>query len=192
LIFLAGWLRLYGERKGYFPGVIGTATFAVTMIFGLIALIWWTVASLNRAEQARIAAELELTRSKSELRASLRDLKLVMNDASELIFGIDDSGRVISVNAASLPLLDAEPEQMIGSLLTDLVHPDDRALWASASQQAQTGFVHVPVILRLRRRDETFVTIAWSLRWSQYYRRLVGVGRPEGVARSLRPWDHVA
>jgi hypothetical protein len=81
---------------------------------------------------------------------------------------------------------------MIGGLFTDLLHPDDRVLWESASQQAQIGFVHAPVILRLRRRDEAFVTIAWSLRWSQYYRRLFWVGRPEGVARSLRPWDHVA
>lgn len=192
LIFLTGWLRLYGERKGYFPGAIGTASFAVTMMLGLIALIWWTVASLNRAEQTRIATEVELTRSKAELRASLRDLELVINHASELIFSIDDNGRVISVNAASLPLLGSEPEQLIGSLLTDLVHPDDRALWESACRQAQTGFVHAPVTLRLRRRDETFVTIAWSLRWSQYYSRLFGVGRPEGVARSLRPWDHVA
>jgi PAS domain S-box-containing protein len=191
-IFLVGWLRIYGERNGYFPGAIGTASFAVIMIFGLIALIWWTIASLNRAEQARIAAEWEVTRSKAELQASLRDLELLINHASELICSIDDSGRVISVNAASLPLLGAEPEQMIGSRFIDLVHPDDRAQWESACQQAQTGFVRAPAMSRLRRRDEAFATIMWSLRWSQHHRRLFAVGRLEGVARSLRPWDHVA
>lgn len=189
-IFLIGWLRLYGERNGYFPGSIGTASFAVTMIFGVIALIWWTVASLNRAERSRIAAERELARRKAELQTSLRDLELVMNHASELICSIDDSGRVISINAASVPLFGAEPEQMIGSRFTDLVHPDDRARWESAFQQVQTGFLNGPVTLRLQRRDEAFATIVWSLRWSQYYRRLFGVGRLEGVARSLRPWDH--
>jgi PAS domain S-box-containing protein len=191
-VFLAGWLRLYGERNGYFPGTIGTALFAVTMIFGLGVLIWWTVALLNRAEHARVVAEWELTRSKAELQASLRDLELLMNHASELICSIDDSGRVISVNAASLPLLGAEPEQIVGARFADLVHPDDRAQWESAYQQTQTGFMHAPATLRLRRRDEAFATIVWSLRWSQYYRRLFAVGRLEGVAQSLRPWDHVA
>jgi PAS domain S-box-containing protein len=191
-IFLVGWLRIYGERNGYFPGAIGTASFAVIMIFGLIALIWWTIASLNRAEQARVVAEWELTRSKAELQASLRDLELLMNHASEFICSIDDSGRMISANAASLPLLGAEPEQIVGARFADLVHPDDRAQWESAYQQAQTGFMHAPATLRLQRRDEAFATIVWSLRWSQYYRRLFAVGRLEGVARSLRPWDHVA
>jgi PAS domain S-box-containing protein len=167
LIFLAGWLRLYGERKGYFPGTIGTASFAVTMMFGLIALIWWTVASLNRAEQTRIAAEWELKRSRAELQASMRNLELLMNHASELICSVDDSGRVISVNAASVPLLGAEPEQMIGSSFAEFVHPDDRPQWESACRQAQTGSVDVPVTSRLRRRDESFAAIAWSLRWSR-------------------------
>ncbi len=187
-IFLAGWLRVYGERNGYFPGTIGTASFAVIMIFGLIALVSGTVMLLNRAERARIAAERELTRSRAELQASVRDLELLMNHASELICGIDDSGRVISVNAASVPLLGAEPEQMIGNSFADFVHPDDRAQWESACRHARTGSVDVPVTSRLRRCDETFATIAWSLRWSRYYRRLFGVGRLEGVARSLRPW----
>jgi PAS domain S-box-containing protein len=187
-IFLAGWLRLYGERNGYFPGAIGTASFAVTMIFGLIALICWTVASLNRVEKARIAAQWESTRSKAELQASLRNLELVMNHASELICSIDESGRVISINAASVPLLGAEPEQMIGSSFAQFVHSDDRPQWESACRQAQTGSVDVSVTSRLRRRDETFAIIAWSLRWSRYYRRLFGVGRLEGDAGSLRPW----
>jgi len=188
-IFLVGWLRLYGERNGYFPGAIGTASFVVVMIFGLIALTWLTVASLNRVERARVAAERELTRSKAELQASLRDLEVVMNHASELICSIDESGRVISINAASLPLLGSEPEQLIGSEFTDLLHPDDRARWESIYRQAQTSFVDDPVALRLRRRDEAFATIVWSLRWSQYHKRLFGVGRLEGDVRSLRPWD---
>jgi two-component system, cell cycle sensor histidine kinase and response regulator CckA len=187
-IFLAGWLRLYGERNGYFPGAIGTAIFAVTMIFGLGALIWWTAASLNRADQARMAAERELKRSRAELQASMKDLELLMNHASELICSIDDSGRVISINAASVPLLGAEPEKMIGNSFADFVHPDDSPQWKSACLQAQTGSVDVAVTSRLRRRDETFATIGWSLRWSRYYRRLFGVGRLEGSAGSLRPW----
>jgi two-component system cell cycle sensor histidine kinase/response regulator CckA len=187
-IFLIGWLRLYGERNGYYPGAIGTAGFVVIMIFGVIALSWWTVASVHRAEKARAAVELGLARSRAELQASVRNLELLMNHASELICSIDDSGRVISLNAASVPLLGAEPEQMIGSSFADFVHPDDRPQWESACQYAQTGAVDVPVTSRLRRRDETFATIAWSLRWSRYYKRLFGVGRLEGVARSLRPW----
>jgi PAS domain S-box-containing protein len=181
-IFLAGWLELYGERNGYFPGTFGTALFAVTIIFGLGAMIWWTASSLNRAEQGRIAAE-------RELQASLRDLELVMNHASELICSIDESGRVVSVNAASLLLLGSSPEQIIGSQFTELVLHEDRAQWDSVRRQAQTGFVDAPVTLRLRRHDEAFATIVWSLRWSQYYKRLFGVGRLEGIARSLRPWD---
>jgi PAS domain S-box-containing protein len=190
-IFLAGWLRLYGERTGYYPGAIGTASFVVIMIFGLVALVWWTVASLHRAENARVAAELELTRSRAALQASVRNLELLMNHASELICSVDESGRFISVNAASVPLLGSEPEQLIGRPFTDLVHPDDRPQWESGCQQAQTGFVDAPVTLRFLRRDKTFVTIAWSLRWSRYYKRLFGVGRLEETVPSLRPWDHV-
>jgi two-component system cell cycle sensor histidine kinase/response regulator CckA len=191
-VFLVGWLRLYGERKGYFPGVIGTAGFVVILIFGLVALIWWEVASLNRANDARVAAELELLRSNAELETLVRDLKLVMNHASELICSIAESGRVISINAASVPLLGTKPEQMAGSQFTDLIHPDERASWESASRQAKTGFEHVLVTLRLRRSDATFVTIAWSLRWSRHYERLFCVGRLEGFTRSLRPWDEAA
>ena len=192
VIPLLGWLRLYGERRGFFPGAVGTALLVVAMIFGFAGVLWWTLSSLHRVEEARRMAEQELARSREETLASLNNLQLVMNHASELICSLDSAGSVVDVNEAAFPLLGLTPRQLVGGKLRDHVHPDDRPQWDALCANTQRGIAGCSTRLRFRRKDDRVINIAWSLQASAHHQRIFCVGRSEGATPSLRAWDEVS
>jgi methyl-accepting chemotaxis protein len=89
LVIGLGWLRLYGERKQYFPNVVGTALFVVVMVFLLTALVLWTSITVARAENVQREAESSLRSSKTAIEESNLRLQLIMNHAAELIGSFD-------------------------------------------------------------------------------------------------------
>ena len=77
-----GWLKLGGERLGWFDAAGGLAVMVALMVVALAALIWWSAGSLNRADAERRRAErdvIELNRtleqSASRLTAANQDLE---------------------------------------------------------------------------------------------------------------------
>jgi PAS domain S-box-containing protein len=48
-----GWIRLYGEREGYYGTPLGVAIFASLATITIAGLLWWTARSMNEADQAR-------------------------------------------------------------------------------------------------------------------------------------------
>ena len=191
VVFCLGWLRLYGERRGYFPGAVGTALLVVVIIFIFVALTWWTASSLDRLERLRRAAENEAKQGRAELEVSLKNLQLVMNHAAELICSLDRYARFLSINEACVELLGLMPRQIVGRTMKEFLHPDHHAEWDGAYRQTTSGIANATVTLRFRRRDESFVPVAWSFQGSAHHRRIFAVGRVYATRESLRPWQHV-
>ena len=63
---IIGWLRVQGSKAGLFEPNFGTGLFAITMILGFTALVWWTARTLNRADAVRRETETQL-RNQAEL-----------------------------------------------------------------------------------------------------------------------------
>lgn len=62
LLLLLGALRVWGEGRGYFPGALGTALFAVSAVFLVGGLIVWNALRLRDAERLLLREqEIRLT-----------------------------------------------------------------------------------------------------------------------------------
>ncbi len=189
LIFVLGWLRLYGERHGFLPGALGTALFVVIVIIAFTGLIWWTAATNGTIEAEKRTAELALLNSRAELDAASRHLQLIMNHASELICSFDESDRFLTANEASHGLLGVTPDKLKGTSFLDIVHPEEREVTLQTLRSARVGIANVTLTIRCKRSDNTHAGIAWSFQWSSHYHTLFGVGRGSTGLESFRPWD---
>jgi PAS domain S-box-containing protein len=81
-----GWIRLYGERKGYYGAPLGVAIFATLAIVILAAMLWWTAHSVNEADEAR--------------RQSDRLFAAFMTNLPALAWVKDNQGRYLYLNEA--------------------------------------------------------------------------------------------
>ena len=177
LTLVLGWLRLDGELRGLYTARFGTALFAVILSFLFVALIAWAMSTVGRADQERKAANLALLLSKVQLEESLRQSKLIIDHAREIICTIDDDGNFLTVNAASETILGRPAHALIGSSFSDLHTVEDRPGVAAALRQVKTGFQTATLAARCLRKDQTLAAIAWSLQSSEHHRRVFGVGR---------------
>ena len=62
IVVLLGWIRNIARNAGWFGPGFGTAAFVLSILLILVALIWWTAASLNRTDRERRQAEHERER----------------------------------------------------------------------------------------------------------------------------------
>lgn len=134
LPFLLGWLRLLGERAGFYDFEFGLALFATSNVVVFAILVWITAVSLNRGDSERAKAEKELRRSEASLANAQRianlgswdwDVqadRLLWSEHIYRVFGIDkrDFGGNYQAFMAC-------------------VHPQDRARVDAALQAALRG-----------------------------------------------------
>ncbi len=176
-ILAVGWLRLKGEEMGFYPANFGTALFAVALSALLLLLVGWATITVGRADRERKAANLALLESKLALEESLRETQLIIDHAREIICTIDRNGKLLTISSGVEPILGWGPKELVGSSFSALHVPQDRLEVDSVLQQAKTGFLTGNVTARCLRKDQTLVSVAWSLQSSPHYRRTFCVGR---------------
>jgi PAS domain S-box-containing protein len=88
-----------------------------------------------------------------------RDL---VENSNELIWSADAFGRWTFVNAAARRIYGCSPEEMIGRPMTDWMAPGDAARDLRALERILEGERYVQHETRHRRRDGTFVTLAFK------------------------------
>jgi PAS domain S-box-containing protein len=113
LIVVAGWLRLWGERRGLYGTEMGTALLVVAIIVLLSVLIWRSARSLYRSDVARHRAREELAESEDRLRAILASI-------AEGVVVTDPNGRVVSMNAAIERLGGWSEQEVLGRSFIDV------------------------------------------------------------------------
>lgn len=86
---------------------------------------------LEREVEARREAE-EVIREREALQRTILDL------APDLIFRLDAEGRIQFINSA-VRSLGYEPEELIGTRMTDLIHPDDLTRMPQSCVEHRTG-----------------------------------------------------
>jgi len=101
------------------PGLLLGAGIALSVLFGALVL----VLARGRAGALLVASEAEQARDRSE-----ENFRAVVQHLSDLVVVTDAAGVVGFVAPSVTRLLGRDAAALAGSLLGDLVHPDDRAL----------------------------------------------------------------
>lgn len=109
------------------------------------------------AEEARAVAEQSLAAREDRYR-------LLAENASDLVYFADASGRAIWVAPTVQASLGWSPDELVGTVITDLIHAEDWDVVTAIREVASSGTEVValrtgaaqPVLARVRRRDDDY------------------------------------
>lgn len=93
------------------------------------------------------------------------------------VFVVDEDDRILFVSDACEALLGYRADELIGTLITDYMHPDDLAVTRDSIVRVMGGQHHQDFRNRYIRKDGSVVHILWSARWSEQERVRIGVAR---------------
>ena len=131
---LVVYLRLEAMPAESFPQAQGLALLSAgCLVVLLMGVIWWSLAALDRSEQARQQALDDLGRSQERFR-------LLVESSPNAIVMVGPDGRITLANQQAGPLFGYTPDELVGQTIEILVparfrphHPAYRA-----------GFLHDP------------------------------------------------
>jgi PAS domain S-box-containing protein len=126
---------------------------------------WRTVACRTISERddagqvtAVVGALVDVTAFKMIEAAALESearYRLLAEKSSDIISRIDIEGRQTYVSSASGPIVGYAPEELMGRMAMDFVHPDDQeALYQAFDSQADSGHEHASQPIRYRYRHK--------------------------------------
>ncbi len=128
---LAG-LRFAGERAGLYGADVGVWLFAVAMVALLVPLVWTIGRSLDAYDEERRSVELSLREAQQQSALVFRSAPIGMGRMS-----LD--GRWLDVNPAFAHMVGRSEDELLGRLVADVTHPDDRKGGAEGLRQMASG-----------------------------------------------------
>ena len=209
LPFLLGWLRLQGERSGWYGPELGVALLAVANSMAFAILVWIGAYSLRiferkeallreSAHRAHIDLESRVLERTSELlqvnsgleeqimrRTRAEDAyQQIMDYSLDVICTFDREGRFLQVNRACEDLWGYPPQKLIGQPSVQMIHPDDRKKSIAVGRSVMNGNPVNDFENRYRCLDGSFVSMLWSANWSEEHQITFCVAR-DITARNL-------
>ncbi|MGY6553416.1 MAG: diguanylate cyclase domain-containing protein [Wenzhouxiangella sp.] len=109
-----------------------------------------------------------------DLQALYPKLLELMLDA---VFVVDADNQIVFVTNACESLLGYRADELIGTPITNYMHPDDLAITRDSINRVMSGQPHVNFRNRYIRKDGGVVYILWSARWSEELGARIGVAR---------------
>ncbi|MCG5509043.1 diguanylate cyclase domain-containing protein [Ectothiorhodospira lacustris] len=109
-----------------------------------------------------------------DIRALYPKLLNLMLDA---VFVVDEDSKIVFVSDACETLLGYRADELIGTSITDYMHPDDLVATRASIAQVMNGQPHVDFSNRYIHKDGAVVHILWSARWSEENGVRIGVAR---------------
>jgi diguanylate cyclase (GGDEF)-like protein/PAS domain S-box-containing protein len=95
----------------------------------------------------------------------------------DTVFVVDKDNQIIFVSDACNSLLGYLPHELMGTLITHYMHPDDLAATRDSIVRVMNGKPHIDFRNRYIRKDGAIVHILWSARWYEEEGVRVGVAR---------------
>lgn len=101
----------------------------------------------------------------------------LINLMLDAVFVVDEDNQIVFVSDACETLLGYRAAELIGTRITDYMHPDDLAITKNSIARVMTGQPHVDFRNRYVRKDGGTVHILWSARWVAEEGVRIGVAR---------------
>ncbi|XKH61076.1 sensor domain-containing diguanylate cyclase [Halomonas sediminis] len=95
----------------------------------------------------------------------------------DTVFVVDGDHQIVFVSDACESLLGYRADELIGTSITDHMHPDDLAVTQASILRVMNGQPHLDFRNRYLRKDGSIVHILWSARWSEEEEVRIGVAR---------------
>ncbi|MCA1790033.1 MAG: sensor domain-containing diguanylate cyclase [Thioalkalivibrio sp.] len=95
----------------------------------------------------------------------------------DTVFVVDGDNQIAFVSDACEELLGYGADELIGTSITDYMHPDDLAATRASIIRVMNGQPHVDFCNRYTRKDGGIVHILWSARWYEEAGVRIGVAR---------------
>ncbi|MGW8390331.1 diguanylate cyclase domain-containing protein [Pseudoduganella sp. HUAS MS19] len=95
----------------------------------------------------------------------------------DAVFMVEEGGRIVFVNPACRAIFGYAPEEMIGRVILDFIHPDDKARTVAEMGHVLNGRPGLGFENRYLRKDGSVAHIMWTARWSPQDRLRIGVAR---------------
>ncbi len=95
----------------------------------------------------------------------------------DAVFMVEEGGRIAFVNPACRAIFGYAPEEMIGRVILDFIHPDDRERTIAEMGHVLNGRPGLGFENRYLRKDGSVAHIMWTARWSEHDRLRIGVAR---------------
>lgn len=149
-----GWLRLQGERAGWYQTEFGTALFATLIMLVFSVVIWWNATSLNRADEER-------RQSIGALKAKTEELDRYFTSSLDLLCIADTDGYFRRLNPQWEKTLGYTLAELEGKRFLDFVHPDDLQATLAAVETLSDAKEVLNFVNRYRCKDGTYRWIEW-------------------------------
>ncbi|WP_030070819.1 diguanylate cyclase domain-containing protein [Halomonas alkaliantarctica] len=95
----------------------------------------------------------------------------------DTVFVVDGDNHILFVSDACESLLGYRADELVGSLITNYMHPDDLSATRASIVRVMNGQHHVDFRNRYLRKDGSTVHILWSARWYKEEEVRIGVAR---------------
>jgi PAS domain S-box-containing protein len=139
-----GWLRLQGQRAGYYDTNFGVALLVLGNVGCLGTIAWLIASSLHASESQRQQTE-------REREEAMRRYRFLADAVPEIVWTATPDGQIDSYNARWLEYTGLLPKQCQDWGLQSAVHPGDLALTRQRWTGAVNGSIPFEVECRLLR-----------------------------------------
>ena len=95
----------------------------------------------------------------------------------DTVFVVDAEHRILFVSDACESLLGYRADELIGTLITRYMHPEDVAMTHASIKRVMNGQPHLDFRNRYLHKSGSVVHILWSARWSEEEQVRIGVAR---------------
>lgn len=111
------------------------------------------------------------------LHKALNDLNKILDSSVDVIVVTDENNRYIQVSAAAETVWGYKPEELMGRVCLDLVHPDDVEHTNIVTEKVMRGEMTTNFQNRYIRKDGTVVPLIWSAKWDEKDKVMYAIAR---------------
>jgi PAS domain S-box-containing protein len=168
LPLLIGWLRLHGERAGYFESAVGVVLVAITYAVCFLCLLWLSARSVNQTDDERQTAEQALKESEQKLR-------LFIEHAPAAIAMFDLDMRYMSVSQRWLTDYELGDQDIIGRSHYE-IFPEIPERWRKVHQRGLAGAIEKCEEDPFPRMDGSIDWVRWEVHpWYDHKGNIGGI-----------------
>ncbi|GEM_PF-1232407 len=151
---LIGWVRLAGQRAGFYDTEFGLSMMVLSVAILLASLIFWNAASLHHIDLRRKKAMQSLIESETKY----HDL---YNNAADMYLSVDAAtARIIQCNETLCEATGYSRKEILGRPIFDLYHPDCMERVKKAIHQFVTTGEVKDAELQLKRKDGSIIEVS--------------------------------